>query len=59
MKPNATKTNGTQSTSNNQGGRKLLDAPVLLSDAGGYAKEEEETAGPSIWNKPKGAELVS
>jgi len=57
MKPNATKTNGTQSTSNNQGGRKLLDAPVLLSDAGGYAKEEEETAGPSIWNKPKGAEL--
>merc|ERR1712179_902069 len=33
MKPNVTKTNGTQSNSTIQEGRKLLDAPVLLSNA--------------------------
>lgn len=60
MKPNVMKTNGTpQSDSKHLEGRKLLDAPVLLSDAAGYMKDVEENTGPSIWNKPKGEELVS
>ena len=60
MKPNiALKSNGTKSASDNVGGRKLLEAPVLLSNAATYMQEVEEETGPSIWNKPKGEELVS
>jgi len=58
MKPNiALKSNGTKSASDNVGGRKLLEAPVLLSNAATYMQEVEEETGPSIWNKPKGEEL--
>ena len=53
------KQNGVHSASNNGNERKLLNNPVMMSNAASFMKDSEgETPSASIWNKPKGEELV-
>lgn len=51
--------NGVHS-SYNGGERKLLNNPVMMSDAASFMKENDgEAPAASIWNKPKGEDMVS
>lgn len=50
--------NGVHSSTNGSE-RKLLNNPVMLSNAASFMQENEpENSAGSIWNKPKGDELV-
>lgn len=51
--------NGVHSSSNG-GERKLLNNPVMMSDAASFMRENDgESPSASIWNKPKGEDMVS
>ena len=52
--------NGIHSSSNG-GERKLLNNPVMLSDAASFMRENDggESSSSSIWNKPKGEDMVT
>lgn len=50
--------NGVHSSTNG-GERKLLNNPVMLSDAASFMRDNDgEAPAASIWNKPKGEEMV-